>query len=35
MVKDKWWKVAVELVAGEILVSSDGKEQVVRSIKVE
>ena len=35
MVKDKWWKAAVELVAGEVLVSSDGKEQVVKSIKVE
>ena len=35
MVKDKWWKAAVELVAGEVLVSSDGKEQVVKSVKVE
>ena len=35
MVKDKWWKAAVELVAGDILVTSDGKEQVVKSIKVE
>ena len=35
MVKDKWWKAAVELGAGDILVTSDGKEQVVKSIKVE
>ena len=35
MVKDKWWKAAVELVAGDILLTSDGKEQVVKSIKVE
>ena len=35
MVKNKWWKAAVELVTGDILVSSDGKEQVVKSIKVE
>ena len=35
MVKNKWWKAAVELVTGAILVSSDGKEQVVKSIKVE
>ena len=35
MVKDKWWKAAVELIVGDILVTSDGKEQVVKSIKVE
>ena len=35
MVKDKWWKSAVELIVGDILVTSDGKEQVVKSIKVE
>ena len=35
MVKDKWWKAAVELVAGDILVTSDRKEQVVKSIKIE
>ena len=35
MVKDKWWKAAVELIVGDILVTSDGKEQVVRSVKVD
>ena len=35
MVKDKLWKAAVELVVGDILVTSDGKEQVVKFIKVE
>ena len=35
MVKDKWWKSAVELIVGDILVTSDGKEQVVKFIKVE
>ena len=35
MVKDKWWKAAVELVAGDVLVTSDGEEQVVKSVKVE
>ena len=35
MVKDKWWKAAVELIVGDILVTSDGKEQVVKSIRIE
>ena len=35
MVKDKWWKSAVELIVGDILVTSDGKEQVVKSIRIE
>ena len=35
MVKDKWWKSAVELVVEDVLVTAEGKEQVVKSIKVE
>ena len=35
MVKDKWWKSAVELLVGDVLVTVEGKEQVVKSIKVE
>ena len=35
MVKNKWWKAAVELVAGDILVTSYGEDQIVKSIKVE
>ena len=35
MVKDKWWKAVVELVAGDVLVTSDGEDQIVKSIKVE
>ena len=35
MVKDKWWKAAVELVAGDVLVTSDGEDQIVKFIKVE
>ena len=35
MVKDKWWKAAVELVAGDVLVTSDGEDEIVKSIKVE
>ena len=35
MVKDKWWKSAVELLVGDVLVTAEGKEQVVKSIKVE
>ena len=35
MVKDKWWKAAVELEVGDILATSDGNDQIVKSIKVE
>ena len=35
MVKDKWWKAAVKLVTGDILVTSYGEDQIVKSIKVE
>ena len=35
MVKDKWWKAAAELKAGDILETADGKCKVVKSITVE
>ena len=35
MVKDKWWKAALELEIGDVLITLEGKEQVVKSIKVE
>ena len=35
MVKDKWWKAALELEIGDVLITSEEKEQVVKSIKVE
>lgn len=35
MVKNKWWKAAVELEVGDILATSDGNDQIVKSIKVE
>ena len=35
MVKNKWWKAAVKLVTGDILVTSYGEDQIVKSIKVE
>ena len=35
MVKDKWWKAAAELKAGDVLETENGKCQVVKSITVE
>ena len=35
MVKDKWWKPAVELMAGDVLETVNGQCQVVKSIIVE
>lgn len=35
MVKDKWWKAALELKVGDILETSDGKDQVVKGITIE
>ena len=35
MVKDKWWKAAAELKAGDILETADGKCKVVKSITAE
>ena len=35
MVKDKWWKAALELEVGDILITSEGKDQVVKFVGVE